>query len=516
MLDQKLLFQYNKTRKTKNESIFCHAPFTSMNFEQNGHVTVCCYNRKYILGTYPDEGLKDMWYGGRADKLRGYMKKNVLPAGCDICYYQFGSKNFGGLRAQFYDVLAEEAYPEEGGRFIPMPKVMEFEISNVCNLECTMCYGYFSSSIRKNREHLPPLKSPYNGAFVEQLKAFIPHLTEARFLGGEPFLIKTHYHIWDLIIQLNPNIKVSITTNGTILNDRVKDVLEKLNAHMIISIDSLDPKNYERIRVGARFDQVMENIKYFRDYVKRKNMNMMFAVCPMQGNWRELPHFLEYCNAQGIRLFFNTVIKPREASLRNLRGEELGEVVEYLNEANLTEDTEVQKDNKANYLDLIQQIMDYRNRDEYDHFKKEDISKKKWKLTVEKDSLASLVLPPDNPESVRIDIKRAKTKTPWHIQLNKSQLSIKSNHRYAVLFRARADSPRGITLVIAKAHEPWDCLGLYKDVGLTSEWQIFQEEFIPTAGDEDARLYFDMGHNDVSVELSDIRLSSLPIRETLG
>ena len=515
MLDRDLLTKYNKTRETENKNLFCHAPFTSLNFEQNGHITVCCYNRKYILGTYPDDTLQKIWYGSRAVEFRKEMKKNVLPLGCDICHNQFQNKNFGGLRARFYDVLAEKVYPEEGGRFTPMPKVMEFEISNVCNLECTMCNGYYSSSIRKNREHLPPLKSPYDGVFVEQLEAFIPHLTQAKFLGGEPFLIKTYYGIWDLIIRLNPAMEISITTNGTILNDRVKGVLEKLKAHMILSIDSLEPVSYERIRVGARFDQVMENIKYFRDYVRRKSTNMIFAVCPMQDNWREIPHFLEFCNAQGIRLFFNTVLHPEEASFRTMSYDELNEIVEYLKGFDLVEDTDVHQYNNTNYLDLIQQILGYQqDRTDYHNLKEEDISEGEWYLKTEEGNKASLVFPPDKPEQVRIIIDRNETKTRHDIQLNKPKLSVKSDQRYIILFRARADRPRGLTFGFAKDHEPWDGLGLFRDVGLTSEWQSFRGEFIPPMDDDNARIHFDVGDSDAAVEISDISLNSLPMGET--
>ena len=362
MLDQETLSQYNEVRGTKNKTIFCHAPFTSMNFEQNGNVTVCCYNRTYLLGTYPNDSLKEIWCGGKADEFRKEMKKNVLPEGCDICNYQFQSENFGGLKAQFYDNFADRVYPKENEDFLSMPKVMEFEITNVCNLECTMCNGYYSSLIRRNREHLPPLRSPYDNGFVEQLKAFIPHLKEARFLGGEPFLIKTYYQIWDLIIQLNPDIRVSITTNGTVLNDRVKEVLEKLNAYINLSIDSLEEESYERLRVNAKFYQVMENFHYFRKYVKRKKSGMTLVVCPMQGNWRELPHILEFCNTQDIDLFFNTVINPREASLRTMTYDELCQVVDHLKVAQLTKDTETHKHNNSKYLDLVQQILNYQDK----------------------------------------------------------------------------------------------------------------------------------------------------------
>ncbi len=360
MLNQKILSEYNKIRATRNKEVFCHAPFTCMNFEQNGHVTVCCYNRTYIVGTYPHDTLTNMWFGQKAEQLRKCMKEKHLPAGCEICSTQFQSKNFGGLRAQSYDFLADRKYPEREGRLIAMPKVFEFEISNVCNLECVMCSGHFSSSIRKNREKQPPLNSPYDEAFVKQLEAFVPHLVEARFLGGEPFLINIYYQIWDIITRLNPNIKVVITTNGTILNNRVKDVLDKLKANIIISIDSLEKENYERIRKNAKFDQVMENFQYLREYVKRKNTSMCFTVCPMQQNWKEIPQILEFCNKQGIHLYFNTVGYPEEATLKTMGHKKLCAVEEYLKAKVLTDNSPLHKKNNQKYKDLIHQITYYK------------------------------------------------------------------------------------------------------------------------------------------------------------
>jgi MoaA/NifB/PqqE/SkfB family radical SAM enzyme len=300
-----------------------------------------------------------MWYGLEANRLREYMRRNILPEGCELCCMQFESRNFGGLRARAFDSLADETYPEIDGRFVPRPKMMEFEISNLCNLECTMCNGYFSSLIRKNREGLPPLESPYDESFVKQLEPFIPHLAEAKFLGGEPFLIKTYYQIWDLLIRLNPDVQASITTNGTIMNNRVIDILEKLKVHIIISIDSLEKENYERIRINAKFDRVMDHFRYFKDYAKRKYTTLTFAVCPMQQNWKEMPRFLEFCNEQGVHLFFNTVTHPENVALQTLKRDELAAVVDYLEAVNLVQDTDIHNHNNSNYRDMVRQLSYY-------------------------------------------------------------------------------------------------------------------------------------------------------------
>ncbi|MCI0563678.1 MAG: GDSL-type esterase/lipase family protein, partial [Nitrososphaera sp.] len=102
------------------------------------------------------------------------------------------------------------------------------------------------------------------------------------------------------------------------------------------------------------------------------------------------------------------------------------------------------------------------------------------------------------------------------IQLNQAQLKVKENHRYTVNFRARADSPRSIIVGFAKAHEPWSNLGLWKNIELTSEWRSFQEEFVPSANEDKARIHFDVGDSDISVEFSDVSLVSVPDGETVA
>ena len=55
MLDPTILTEYNHWRDAKNKEIFCHAPFTNVNFSQNGDATACCYNRSYVLRHLPGE-----------------------------------------------------------------------------------------------------------------------------------------------------------------------------------------------------------------------------------------------------------------------------------------------------------------------------------------------------------------------------------------------------------------------------------------------------------------------------
>ncbi len=144
------------------------------------------------------------------------------------------------------------------------------------------------------------------------------------------------------------------------------------------------------------------------------------------------------------------------------------------------------------------------------YFNEEDSRKRRWRLQVLAGNVGELVLPPDNPDAIRVAIRKGGTQDTWGIQLNQDRFTVKAHHRYSLTFRARADSPRNITVGFSKAHEPWSNLGLWQNIALTKEWKSFEEEFTPGADEDNARIHFDVGSSDVSVELSHVSLHRLP------
>lgn len=360
MLSKSTISKYDRFRAYTDKSLICHAPFVNLNFEQNGNITACCYNRKEVLGRYPQHSIADAWYGEAAETLRSYITQNDLRGGCSACGELLQAGNFGGTKALFYDEYAPRPknplnllFPNRN-RALKAPKVFELEISNTCNLECGMCSGYFSSTIRKNREGLPPLPMVYDAAFVEQLKEFMPGLTDMKFLGGEPFLIDLYYDIWEEIIRSNPDMRVHITTNGSVLNQRGKRILERLKVGIILSIDSLNPNTYPKIRVGASYERVMENLRYFHELTRKKNTYLTIAACPMVNNWQDLPELLAFTNREQINLHFNVVWTPEELSLQSLPATKLDEVIAYLKKnAPMPGNSTREKRNLRVYHDLI-------------------------------------------------------------------------------------------------------------------------------------------------------------------
>jgi MoaA/NifB/PqqE/SkfB family radical SAM enzyme len=349
---------YNRSRNVFQTDAFCHAPMRNMYIGHRGVITACCYNSIHALGIWPVKSLMEIWKGERAEQLRQSLKAYDLSKGCSYCESQLSAHNFDALKASQFDNNTTNRNN--------MPSVLEFELDNKCNLACTMCNETYSSVIAA-RKGLPKYDSPYNESFLEDLKPFIPFLTEAKFYGGEPFLIKIYYEIWDLIIALNPSCRISIQTNATIMNERVKGLLRNPNLVFNISIDSLRKETYESIRDGADFSETMNNLRIFIDYA-RKNKNFIgISACMMQTNVLEAPDFLRFCNEHQIQLYFHTVFQPESLSLSTMNVKDLEKVLSFLrNEAPSIEriSSSLVKKNHNHFMHFISQV-EYWASDDY-------------------------------------------------------------------------------------------------------------------------------------------------------
>jgi MoaA/NifB/PqqE/SkfB family radical SAM enzyme len=168
-----------------------------------------------------------------------------------------------------------------------------------------------------------------------------------------------YYEIWEKIALLNPTCRISVQTNATTLNNKVKNCLENGNFHLNISLDSLVKENFEHIRKNANFERVMDNLKYFHSYTKSKSTFFGISTCVMRDNWKELPDFIRFCNQLEVPIYFHTVYFPSVRALWNLDSDQLEEISLFLSKESFPSGSEIQRKNKIHFEDTLKLIQQW-------------------------------------------------------------------------------------------------------------------------------------------------------------
>ncbi|BCW94667.1 MAG: hypothetical protein KatS3mg018_0149 [Fimbriimonadales bacterium] len=96
--------------------------------------------------------------------------------------------------------------------------------------------------------------------------------------------------------------------------------------------------------------------------------------------------------------------------------------------------------------------------------------------TLERHSTAQADATPQPDGAVRLRITRAGS-AGWHVQFWQVGFPVERGQIYTVRFRARADQPRTLMVMMGMAQDPWAPVGLARTIRLTPEWQVFEFTF---------------------------------------
>lgn len=131
---------------------------------------------------------------------------------------------------------------------------LRISLTDKCNLRCTYCMP--ANPYYLPKEHLLTFEEIYKIAeiFVNDFG-----IKKIRFTGGEPLVRKEAGKIIEQISRLP--VELAITTNGILL-DEYLPLFERIGlASVNISLDSLNPKRFEKITKRPIFEKVMSNIE---------------------------------------------------------------------------------------------------------------------------------------------------------------------------------------------------------------------------------------------------------------
>ncbi|WP_421121262.1 twitch domain-containing radical SAM protein [Aquihabitans daechungensis] len=346
------LERYQETRRTPHRDSICNAPLTNLYLQADGTASPCWLYYPWRPPKWsPNRSLADIWTGPEMTKVRNALAEHRFIGRCSECEHDIRTGN---------EPLAT-AYDND--RPIgDWPTMLELELSNLCNLECVMCNGKLSSRIRKNREGLEPLDVPYDESFIDQVTELLPHLHELRINGGEPLMQPLVHLLGERVAEHRPDLRITIATNGTVMNRKVRKLMETCTLHFNISIDSLQAERYEGIRIHADFAKLMANTAEIHDYCRANDRTLCIMVNPMRENWEEMPEFIRWCNERDLPVWFNTIRNPAHLALHSLPRDELAQIVErYRSEVFPDPVTDMEHRNAGIFEQLTHQVETWRD-----------------------------------------------------------------------------------------------------------------------------------------------------------
>lgn len=143
-------------------------------------------------------------------------------------------------------------------------------MTNSCNLNCTYCYDKknHKSIISENKEIDSKIKEIVKN--ISKIQRDKQQQSKIIFHGGEPLLIRAEIYekLIKEILKNNPNVKFSIQTNATLLNEDYIEIFKKYKVNIGISLDGYnEEQNKCRVYKNGKnsYDIVMKKINLLKE-----------------------------------------------------------------------------------------------------------------------------------------------------------------------------------------------------------------------------------------------------------
>ena len=157
------------------------------------------------------------------------------------------------------------------------PSQVMVDLTEVCNLACIHCtHPEFKESTVYGKRMLDPR---LNKKMIDEVSTHGQGITKyIRYTSnGEPLVHPKSYEMIQDAVE-NSKTKVTLTTNGTLLNEKRMYKILKTGLHMIdISTDAYSNETYKKIRVGGDLNITQSNILKLIELKKSKQKDKNYC-----------------------------------------------------------------------------------------------------------------------------------------------------------------------------------------------------------------------------------------------
>lgn len=133
------------------------------------------------------------------------------------------------------------------------PEKIYLDITRDCNLHCRMC---------RDGLEITGKTMPFDlfRRLVDETSPYVK--SYSLFNWGEPLVVTDFRERVNYVNSVKRvDCSVDISTNGMLLTDDMIDFLHSNEVNIIVSFDGADKETFEKIRCGAKFEQICDNLQ---------------------------------------------------------------------------------------------------------------------------------------------------------------------------------------------------------------------------------------------------------------
>jgi organic radical activating enzyme len=344
----------------------CLAPWARLEVKADGRCKPCCGMEASIKDAHgidmniQSHSLNEIYHSPFLRNLRQQLLSGQRPEVCNACWWHEQHDRQSIRQHTAWDLKQEQFNIDWHSETIHNLRSWHLSLGNTCNLKCRTC-GPWSSSrwaaeILQHSDQAAPLLSVSPRLdWAEQpdlplwqdLESTIAHVTELRFTGGEPLLIKKQFELVQRIAATDRASQISLvyTSNGTVPfpAEYQASLAHFRSVSISLSIDDIGPR-FEYQRHGAKWHDIEKNTAAFSKLKARlPNLTLKVNCTVSIMNVLYLPELLAWLEQQPFEFVRLSVLThPRVLSIVNTTADHRQAVLDRLTSRTWSPDMQTQ------------------------------------------------------------------------------------------------------------------------------------------------------------------------------
>jgi organic radical activating enzyme len=285
----------------------CKTPFQQLDVLDGGSHLCCASWLKTSVGSCFTQPWEQVWNSGSAQAIRAsihdgsyrYCNKIACPViqGDDLTPAAELAEESG----HWHEIVTEQKIILEDG-----PRRVNLAYDRTCNLRCPSCrtQAYSADSATRDR---------FDRVQEENILPMLRHAKTVYITGsGDPFASRNFRTLMSKLgAEEYPDLRFIIMTNGMLFTPKEWAKFPSLHGRvemLKISIDAASKETHERLRLGAKWETMLENMPFAAELKKQgliDQLELVFTV--QQENYLEMGEACDLAERLGANIYFGRI-----------------------------------------------------------------------------------------------------------------------------------------------------------------------------------------------------------------